>query len=54
MRLPYGMPTPDEATKEIASEIVQLLVDSGLTYKKASETLATAQTLLDETTPTVS
>lgn len=54
MRLPYGMPTPDEATKEIASKFVQLLVDSGLTYKKASETLETAQTLLDETIPTIS
>ena len=53
MRLPYSLATPDEGTKELASKIVQLLVASKLTYKKASEVLETAQTLLEETKPTI-
>ena len=44
MRLSYGMPEPDEEMKTVASKIVKLLIDSKMTYKKASETLETAQT----------
>ena len=53
MRLSYGMPEPDEEMKTVASKIVKLLIDSKMTYKKASETLETAQTLLAQTKPSV-
>lgn len=54
MRFAYRLGEPDERVTEIARKIVALLVENGLTYKTASETLETAQTLLEETRPSTS
>ena len=51
MRLSYALTEPDEEMEKVASEIFEILIDSKLTYQKASETLEMAQTLLAKTKP---
>ena len=52
MRMSYQIVPRDQETQETARKIVDILVDSGLTYEKASEALEEAQTLLGKTKPT--
>lgn len=53
MRYAYEPFEPDEEMQRVALKIVNLLIENGLTYKKASETLETARTLLEGTKPSV-
>lgn len=50
MRLAYGTPPTDEKTMETASEILDILTCSGLSYQQAEGALAAAQTMLGEKT----
>ena len=52
MRMSYQIVPRDQETQETARKIVDILVDSSLTYEKASEALEEAQTLLGKTKPT--
>lgn len=52
MRMSYQIVPRDQETQKTARKIVDMLVDSGLTYEKASEALEEAQTLLGKTKPT--
>ena len=54
MRMSYQIVPRDQETQETARKIVDMLVDSGLTYEKASEALEEAQTLLGKTKPSCS
>jgi len=51
MRLHYDCPRDDEEVENAATQIVQVLLSSGITYKKASWALERAKTLLEETKP---
>lgn len=54
MKLSYDCPSNDEEVENAATQIVQVLLSSGVTYKKASWALERAKMLLDETKPTKS
>ena len=51
MRWDYDCPVDDEEITGTAEKIVQLLLSSGVTYKKATWALEKAKLLLDETKP---
>lgn len=51
MKLSYDCPRGDEEVEIVANQIVQVLLSSGATYKKAAWALERAQTLLEETKP---
>lgn len=50
VRLAYGTPPTDEKTMETASEILDILTLSGLSYQQAEGALSAAQTMLGEKT----
>lgn len=50
MKLSYGDPPQDEKTLEIASQILDILTRSGLSYQQADGALTAAQTMLGEKT----
>ena len=51
MRMSYERIEADKAMRDTALKIVTLLLDSGLTYKKALGTLELSQAFLEETRP---
>lgn len=52
MKLPYAPPEIDEATQELAKALVSVIIDAGVTYKKAEDALGAAQRILaSETMP---
>lgn len=51
MKLPYCAELSDSETERAARRVVELLLESKLTYKKSIQALECAQTLLGETKP---
>lgn len=51
MKLPYCAELFDSETERAARRVVELLLESKLTYKKSIQALECAQTLLGETKP---
>ena len=51
MKLPYCVEEFDPETERAARSVVELLLESKLTYKKSIQALERAQTLLGETKP---
>ena len=51
MKLPYCVEEFDPETERAARSVVELLLESKLTYKKSIQALECAQTLLGETKP---
>ena len=51
MKLPYCAELFDSETERAARRVVELLLESKLTYKKSIQVLECAQTLLGETKP---
>ena len=55
MRMGYGEPQKTEVTEAMSRKILSLLVDAGITYQEAEDSLALTQMLLArETRPAVS
>ena len=50
MKLPYRLPEKDEQVKALAEQILQVILSSGCTYRKADDALTEAQSMLLEHT----
>ncbi len=54
MRLSYQMETPNDQALQLARQIVEMIVASGITYRQADAALTTAQEkLLSNTCPVI-
>ena len=54
MKLPYRRPENDEQVTALAEQILQVILASGCTYRKADDALTEAQNmLLERTSPVI-